>query len=196
MRDGRLRQAIDQLGRERDEAGLRAHVDDAAAARGLHVLHHPLADEEGRLDVEVDRQVEVGLGHVLRQRLDAAADIVDENVDPAEFGDRLVDRGVGLVQLQRVHLERQRPPPHRPISEARPASAAGIAEPEGDVGAGIGERKRDGAAETAGSAGDEGGLAAEIEAGQFRHDVFLPILAATAPHAGHSVSPGNAYNII
>ena len=147
---------------------------------GLHVLHHPLADEEGRLDVEVDRQVEVGLARVLRPRLDAAADIVDENVDPAEFGDRLVDRGVGLVQLQRVHLERQRPPPHGRDLGGEAGIGGGIAEPEGDVGAGIGERKRDGAAETAGSAGDEGGLAAKIEAGQFRHDVSSRFLAATA----------------
>ena len=95
----------------------------------------------------------------------------------------------------RVHLERQRPPPHRRDLAGEAGIGIGVPKPEGDVGAGIGERQRDGAAEAAGGAGDEGGLSAEIEAGQFRH-VFLPLSASRLLRpAGREVRRGE-YRIV
>ena len=69
----------------------RALADHHAARR--------LAREEEALDVDVDRQVEVGLGDVLGGVLRAEPGVVDEDVEPPEAVDDRVDRRRDLVEV-------------------------------------------------------------------------------------------------
>src|SRR3569623_503769 len=74
MRDRGLAEAVDSFAGQRHGAGLRAHIDDGAAPTAEHVLAGVLGEKEGRLDVEVELEVEHLLGIGLdRPLVDATA---------------------------------------------------------------------------------------------------------------------------
>ena len=98
VRDRRLRHAVDGLGRQRDEAGLRAEVHDAPAAVADHHAAHRLADEERPLQVHGQRAIEVRLGDGLGRVGRTDAGVVDQDVDAAERALRLGDRRLDLAR--------------------------------------------------------------------------------------------------
>ena len=174
VRDRRLGQAVDRLPGQRDGARLRAHVDDPPASPGRD--HRPgrmLRQEEGRFHVEVEDVVEVGLADVERHPVDAAAGVVDQDVEPPELRHRAVDRPARLLEVEHVHLQRQRPPPQRGDLVGEPAVLLRSRRPERHVGPGPGQRQRDRAPEPARGPGHQRHLPGQIEARQFRHRALL-----------------------
>ena len=102
---------------------------------------------------------------VERKATDAVAGVVDENVQLSEMISSFLNGGRDLSEIGDVHLKRQSFAAHGLNLADEAGRAAHVAQAEGDVGAGVGQGDRDGAAESAGSSGDEGDLAGEIEAG-------------------------------
>jgi hypothetical protein len=105
-----LARAINRLARQGDKARLRAQVDDPTIAAADHVPSDLLAGEEGRLHVEVERQVESSSVTSSARPLRTAADVVDQDVDAAEVRDRAVDGSIDLGEPGDVHLQRQGAP--------------------------------------------------------------------------------------
>ena len=74
---------------------------------------HRLAREEEALHVRVEREVVVGLVHVLGGVLRAEPGVVDEHVDPSEGVDDGPHRPVDLGDVQDVHLDPHGAASHR-----------------------------------------------------------------------------------
>src|SRR3546814_14706344 len=67
-------------------------VDDAAGSAGVaQVPHKSLRDEERALQIDIEHEVVVGLGDIPEIGTPFDAGIVDEDVDRAEFFDRLIN---------------------------------------------------------------------------------------------------------
>ena len=131
--------------------------------------HHPasgLAGEIDALDVDVERQIEVGFVDVLGEIRGAEAGVVDEDVEPPELGCHTVDGRRDLVELADVHRDPQRAPAHRADLGLEVLGRGWIEEAESHVGPGVGEGERDCPAQAAGGSGDERGLARQVEAGK------------------------------
>jgi hypothetical protein len=159
----RLRHAVDRFARERDHAGLRAHIDDAAEAPLDHQPADGLAGEEGALEVDADHVVEVGLRHVLCRAFRTHAGVVDEHVNLAEVPVRLADRASDLVELLHVHLQGQGATAHRFDLACERLAALLAPKAERHVGPRMRESERASATEPARRGGDESHLAAEIK---------------------------------
>src|SRR4029077_15329331 len=133
-----------------------------------------LAGEESGLQIQGESEVEVVFVDVEREATDAVAGVVDENVQLSEMFSSFLNGGRDLSEIGHVHLKRQRLAAHGLNFAYEAGRAAHVAQAEGDVGAGVGQGERDGAAEPAGSSGDKGDLAGEIEAGKLRHEGSSP----------------------
>jgi hypothetical protein len=70
------------------------------------------SDEERRLHVEIDCQIELRLGKILHRPLRAPADVVHQGLYPSELVDRLIDGRVGFAEVHHIHLEGQSLSPH------------------------------------------------------------------------------------
>jgi len=108
--------------------------------------------------------------NVEREATRAVASVVDENVQLSEMIRSFLNGARDLSEIGDVHLKRQSFAAHGLNLADEAGIAARVAQTESDVGAGVGQGERDGAAESAGSSGDEGNLAGEIETGKLRHD--------------------------
>ena len=155
MVDGGLAHAIDRLAPKRHRAGLRADVDDAARLLGDHQLRHRLGGEEGALEIDVDRVVEILLGHVFGKVFRTDADIVDQHVDAAEMLVRLGDGRAHRAEVGEIHLDRERAPPERLDLGDQRLAVRGLAHADDHVGAGTGAGERAGTADAARGAGDQ-----------------------------------------
>ena len=111
MRNGGLGHAVDRRSRERDGPGLRAEVDDLAAAVLDHDAAHLLGGEEQALEVGRDHDIVGFFGHVFGGGAPAESRVVHENVDAPEVVDRFGDRTGYLGEAGNVHLERQHAAP-------------------------------------------------------------------------------------
>ena len=107
---------------------------------------------------------------VEREATDAVAGVIDENVQLSEMIGSFLNGGRDLSEIGNVHLKRQNFAIHGLNLADEAGRAVDVAQAEGEVGTGVGQGERDGAAESAGSSGDEGDLAGEIEARKLRHD--------------------------
>ena len=74
------------------QAGDRRVVDDHAGLRLDHVRDHVPGDDPGALEVDVEHRVPLGLGQLVGEPVRADAGVVEQDVDPAEALDRVVDR--------------------------------------------------------------------------------------------------------
>ena len=164
MRHGGLAHAIDRFGRQRHESGLGAHADDPAVSLLDHHAPYRLAGEEDALHVHVEGEVEVLLDHLLGRSAGAEAGIVYEDVQPAKRIDRLVDRRTDLLQPAHVHLHGERSAAHALDLCHQVIGGTRLAQAQHHIRPGVGESQRDRAPDTAGGAGDERGLAGEVEA--------------------------------
>ncbi len=175
--DGGLRRAIDRLGRQGDEPGLGAQVDDPAAALADHGATRGLAGEEGALDVHGHGQVEVGLVDVDGEILRAETGVVDEDVEPSEPLDDGVDRRRDLADPRDVHLDAHRATTHALDLGDEVVGRPVTTQSQGDVGTGVGEREGDRPTEPARGTRHERGLTRQREAGELRHLASLTIRA-------------------
>ena len=57
---------------------------------------------EGRLEVDVDHQVPLLLGHTHHQAVARDACVIDQHVDTAEVSEHLLDQLVGVIEVSRV----------------------------------------------------------------------------------------------
>ena len=74
----------------------------------VHMLERALRCDERAAQIEVDHAVELLERRLLEFLRDRSAGIVDEHVEPAQSGDRLVDRGIDLIRGRRVRLHGDR----------------------------------------------------------------------------------------
>ena len=81
--------------------------------------------------------------------------------------------GADLVEVGDVHLDAQRAPAHGLDLGHQVVGGARRAQPERDVGAGVGQGERDRPAEAARRAGDQGDLAARARSSGTRAPVLL-----------------------
>src|SRR3990170_7386533 len=125
-----------------------------------------LAGEEGALEVHRDRLVEVLLDDTLRGVLRGRPGVVDKDVQPAEPLHHGIDRATHLSDLTHVALQWQSLATHRLDLCRGTAVTRHVAQSEGDVGACVGERDRDGTTQPARRPGDEGELTGHVEPGQ------------------------------
>ena len=72
-----------------------------------------LACDDRRTHVDVQQRVDVGERDVLEFAQSKNACIVDEDVEPAQFGDSLLDRGLNGGDVRAVRLDRHGSAPHR-----------------------------------------------------------------------------------
>jgi hypothetical protein len=66
---------------------------------------HPI---ERRLDVDIHHVVHVAAGEIKDGARDAAARIVDPNIEAAEFGDRPIGESVDFVAFRYIRQHRDR----------------------------------------------------------------------------------------
>ena len=72
-------------------------MDEAAGFLRPEMVSGGAADIEAALEVDIDDAVPVLLGHAVEDAVAQDAGIVDDDVDPAELIDRLLDDPVGAV---------------------------------------------------------------------------------------------------
>ena len=139
----------------------------------------PCQDELGRqVHLEYCIPVLVGVGG--RRAPPNRAGVVDEDVDRRAFAqrrDEAVYRGA-IAEVARVSLERRSALLDLP-SHVAPVRLERRAHPE-DVGPRIGERERDGLADTPTAAGDENGRACECAARHGRQSTRIFIASTSA----------------
>ena len=139
MGDGGFAGAVDGLGGKRGESGLRTHVDDAAPILADHDFGGFLAGEKSSFEVDGERFVVVALGHFKSRGADAAAGVVDKNVELAEVLGGGLDGAGNLRQVRDIHLE----PEDFATEEFDFVGEVGggifVAKAESDVSAGVGE---------------------------------------------------------
>jgi hypothetical protein len=156
---------MDGLGRQGDEACLRAHIDNLAAALFDHDAPGGLTGEESALEVDREGAVEVLFANILSEIAGRDAGVVHENVKATEVLGGLLDAGFDLVNVGHVHLQREHAAAAGGDLGFKALVAAKFFEADGDVGSGFGECEGDGTAEATSGAGDQGDLAVEIKRG-------------------------------
>ena len=148
---GRAARAVAEGGDARDH-------DDVAALLLLHARDHQLAEEVGAQRVDADHTLELGGVGVL-DALAAARDagVVDQDVDVAEVArDRLHHAGVGFVVVDRAGVGARAAAQGLDGGHGLARGILVLAIVDGDVGAVLRERDRDGAADAAAAAGHQG----------------------------------------
>src|SRR5919201_330151 len=163
--------------RERDDATLRRAVGDALDAAkhpidGGHVDHaaavvqereRGLGDERDALEIRVDHGVPPGLVESGEVGRDVRPRVVDEDVDafplPLDARETIADRGA----VADLEPEGQGSPPFRGDVARDGCAVIGVPRCDSDVGAGVGEGERDGAADAPGASGDQRTLAVQVE---------------------------------
>src|SRR5262245_45322170 len=160
MDEARLGDGIGDRGTRRAKARHRRDVDDAAAALALHDRRRGLGAKHrpGEVDVEDLGPFLVGeVVEVLKADRLVVGGIVDQDVEPAEALDHVVDQALHLVAPSHVTGERRRADLVL-LEVMRHALglilALGI--DDGDVTALVGERMTDALAQPAVPAGDDG----------------------------------------
>ena len=145
-----------------DDAADRGDVDDAAIARlgAHHGARGGAHQHEGRGEVDGDDVVPLIVLHHHEQVVLGEAGVVDEDVEPAELGDRLVDqlghlRLVAEVAGADVHA--------RAELGGQLLELVDLAPGDGDRRPLLVQRAGDAAADAAGCAGDQRRLVGEIE---------------------------------
>ena len=116
-----------------------------------------------------------GIGH-------GAADIVDHDVEAAEFGGGGVGEGLHRGQVGEIGRHGDGTPPQRADLSGDLVELLGGAGGDGDVGTGFGERERGGRAYAAARSGDDGGAAVEPKGVQDHARVPLRIAACVCGH--------------
>src|SRR6185312_13193096 len=99
-----------------------------------------------------------------RPLLDPATGIVDEDVEIAKRGDGGIYGGAALLEVEHVELQRQGAAALGFDLGGQSGIGGRVAQAQGHIGAGLGKRQGNSAAEAAGCAGDERCAAGEIEA--------------------------------
>jgi hypothetical protein len=152
------------LGRVAVQAGDRGDVDDAARLLRDHVaVGDVLRQDEVAAHVEVHHLVP-GLDRVaLGRRAPAGARVVDEDVDRAHALQRLVGQAAGVFFLRAVGGDPARVDAGGLQLGRGLLQVFGLARAQHDPGAGLAERVGHLQAQAARAAGDEGGLAGEVE---------------------------------
>jgi hypothetical protein len=136
--------------------------------------HHAgrrLAGEEEAPHVDLERQVEVGLGDQLGRVGRAEAGVVDEDVEPAERGQRPGDGFVDLAGIAYVHRHGERLAPHRRDLLHQVVRCPRHPQAKHHVSAGVRHRERDLPTEATRGPGDKSDLPVEIEPGEHGHAV-------------------------
>jgi hypothetical protein len=183
MGHGGLGQAVDRLSRQGHEAGLGAQVDDPAEALADHHPPGGLAGEEEALDVHVEGQVEVLLGHLLGRGARAEPRVVDQDVEAPEPAHDIGDRGLDLVEPADVHADGQRPLPHRLDLVDQTGPIGRLAQAEGHVSTGVGQSQGDRPADPARRPRHQRDPSIEIEAWKLDHRISSTVAtgAVAAP---------------
>ena len=146
--------------------------DDAAGALLHHRAHAGAGKTEGGGEVGLDDVVPGVVLHAHHERVAGDASVVDENVDAAEFGDR-VDHGLG-GGLTVADVEHDAAALAAEFGDAgRDAFGAGFARGRADHGgAGLHEGFKNGSADASARAGHERDAALERIGGKRRHMSF------------------------
>ena len=169
MGDGGFGHAVNGFGGESHKAGLGTHIDDDAALLANHDAAGGLAGKESAFEIDSESGIEISFADVFGGIFGSDAGVVDKNVEPSEFFHGVIDGAEDLIFLGDIHLEGKGAAAEGTDFGGEAGVGMDIAETEGDVGTGIGESERDGAAESAGGAGDEGNLAGHVEVGKVIH---------------------------
>ena len=156
--DGELRRRVGGAVGHRDASDRRGHVDDVAAPALDHAGRDGLGAEDDAVQVDVDDPPGhlVGLLEHRPERHDAG--VVDEDVDRSDRGDLLQERGprgrVGDVERSG----------HDAVAElvGDGAGQVGVAVADRHAGALTGEPGGGGAADAAGTSGDDDGQAGDV----------------------------------
>ena len=145
----------DEAGRHHAFADAGADHDDAAAV--VHVLERRLGGDEDAAEIEVDDAVEFFERGVFERLGDGGAGVVDEDVEPAEGGDGLFDRGRdGSASAASAWMAIAFPPARSIALTTAAAASAPFGVGDGDAGAVGGQAFGDRGADAARAAGDEG----------------------------------------
>ena len=148
-------------GRPALEAEQRCEIDDLAFTALQHWPAELLAELEHRTQIDVHHLVEGFKGEVHRRVAVLGAGVVHQDVHPAGGQHPRRRRGDGLgVGKVESHELQPSPQGRRAGGQLGRNLAAGEHD---DIGARLQQRRRDAQAQTATTAGDDGGLAGEVE---------------------------------
>src|SRR5690606_33820079 len=155
--------AVGQVPARGQPADGRADVDDRAATRREQVRYGGPGERVRRAHVEVERLLEVRRVGVHQRVRDRPADVVHDDVEPAELVDRGVGQAGGRVEVAEVGLDDVRPPAGGgdPVGHLR--ELRGVPGGDHHVRTGLGEGDRAGGADAAARPGDHGDLAVHLE---------------------------------
>src|SRR5579883_1279848 len=146
----------------RDDAG---DVDDAARAR-LHHRRQRLLDAEMRAgEVGANDGIPVLLFHAHGQAIAGDGGVVDENIEPAEFLEDLLEAGFDLFGLGDIHFDREGFAAARGDFGGQRGELFFVASGNGDLGAGLGESQSGVPADSLRRTGDDSDLILEAEHG-------------------------------
>ena len=151
------------------QPGVRRHVDDRAAFLADHDRGDRLGAQVGALQVDVDGLVPVVLGRLEQALGDHHAGIVDQHVDAAVAGHRLVDQAPDVGAAGHVRRDRDGIPASRPdlrdhgVGLGRPVPVV-----DHDPGSLVGEPRRDGPPDPARCSGHDRDLSCQAIAGTTR----------------------------
>jgi hypothetical protein len=134
-----------------------------------HLAAHRLAHEEGALEIDRHREVEIGFSVILGGIFGTQAGVVHQDVDPAEAIDCSLYRAFDLIELGHVHLKLEHLAAHALDLARQLLPGLYVAQTQDDVGACVGERLGNAMAQAARSASDERHLSAQVEARKLAH---------------------------
>jgi hypothetical protein len=106
--EGEFRRAVRAEAGRRDLTADAGHLHDRAAALSPHVREHGAGERHRGEKVQLEQRPQLVFGRLLDRTYLRPAGVVDQDVDPTEFLDRLIDGAetllwVGDVKRNRVH---------------------------------------------------------------------------------------------
>ena len=137
----------------------------ASASIGDHHLGGRLGEEEVRLEIDIEDEIEIGLGVVDRRGCGIDAGVVDQDVDAPKACGNLADDAIDLALLRRVAGHDQALTPGGANGCCGFVQLGDGSAGHRDIGAMLGKTDGNGSAETPPAARDECLLAGEIEQG-------------------------------
>ena len=170
----------------------RAHVDDAAAARLVHMRQAGAGGEEGTVEMDRQHPAPVRQAEILQRVDDLDPGIADQDVHPAPGLDHRRDAVVDLGLVGHIHLHRHGrgtgPAQRLHAGAGRRQGQIG----DGDLGALAGKGGGDLLADAAGSTRDDGDLVLELHANPLSIDFpqYTWVPAAGSPSAIVAACPG------